>query len=85
MTAINFAANDWNSLGSSLGGPVQYLFCDVACFLVLLQSLVSFCFFRGPDFDTQLFGERGITVEKLLGELYEKVGFCCDYSSLSTI
>ncbi|KAJ7372040.1 Phosphorylase b kinase regulatory subunit alpha [Desmophyllum pertusum] len=27
---------------------------------------------RGPDFDTQLFGGRGITVDKLLGELYEK-------------
>ncbi|XP_078369919.1 phosphorylase b kinase regulatory subunit alpha, liver isoform-like isoform X2 [Oculina patagonica] len=27
---------------------------------------------KGPDFDTHLFGERGITVEKLLEELYEK-------------
>ncbi|XP_020618815.1 phosphorylase b kinase regulatory subunit alpha, liver isoform-like [Orbicella faveolata] len=27
---------------------------------------------KGPDFDTQLFGEPGITVAKLLGELYEK-------------
>jgi len=28
---------------------------------------------RGPEFDTQLFGESEVTVEKLLGELYEKV------------
>lgn len=27
---------------------------------------------RGPDFDTQLFGKPGVTVQKLLGELYEK-------------
>ena len=28
---------------------------------------------RGPDFDTELFGEKGVTVQKLLEELYEKV------------
>ena len=28
---------------------------------------------RGPDFDTELFGEKGVTVQKLLDELYEKV------------
>lgn len=33
--------------------------------------LVSCC--RGPDFDTELFGEKGVTVQKLLEELYEKV------------
>lgn len=27
---------------------------------------------KGPEFDTQLFGESEVTVEKLLGELYEK-------------
>lgn len=34
---------------------------------------ILFWFSRGPDFDTRLFGEYGVTVEKLLGELYEKV------------
>ena len=29
--------------------------------------------YRGPSFDTQLFGGKGVTVEKLLVELYEKV------------
>ncbi|CAH3142471.1 unnamed protein product, partial [Porites evermanni] len=27
---------------------------------------------KGPDFDTELFGEKGVTVQKLLEELYEK-------------
>lgn len=34
-----------------------------------------FLLLRGPEFDTQLFGESGVTVEKLLGELYEKVWY----------
>lgn len=47
-------------------------------FLVLLFFLqqchvVLLLFSRGPDFDTNLFGESGITVRKLLEELYEKV------------
>ena len=31
------------------------------------------CFSRGPNFDVELYGRVGSTVEKLLGELYEKV------------
>ena len=43
------------------------------CRIILIPHRISLGFPRGPDFDTQLFAERGVTVEKLLGELYEKV------------
>ena len=46
---------------------------EYMCRIHLIPHRISLGFPRGPDFDTQLFAERGVTVEKLLGELYEKV------------
>lgn len=42
-------------------------------------------FCRGPDWDTEIYGESGVTVTDLLTELYGKVGATCQWALIRYI
>ncbi|XP_073254168.1 phosphorylase b kinase regulatory subunit alpha, skeletal muscle isoform-like isoform X1 [Porites lutea] len=77
-TPVTSPANGWTparsrSFSADLETKEYLLQLEEATTIDAQADILHFLYnTKGPDFDTELFGEKGVTVQKLLEELYEK-------------
>lgn len=68
---------NWDLLSEQRSGLGR----NLTPFLTYMASFFS----RGPDWDTEIYGEPGVTVTDLLTELYGKVGATCQWALIRYI